>query len=228
MYVNSDNFNYTGSDLEVMKLLRDNIEHLLYENNVNLAFWGHNHQVQRQSAVLNETVIQSAEMINGVAVQNNPQATVHLVVGTAGANIVYNNVFPPPDWNELVFHEWGYARVTVSSPTQLLYEWVNNTNGEVLDTMTISQAYPIQQWSTSSTTPTKSTSHLIRNAVIAVVCLVVVAFIVVGYFYYRHKYHTADDMNKQLNPNNRIEIEERRKVDVEQQHTLNPISHRID
>jgi len=45
MYVNSDNFNYTGSDLEVMKLLIDNVEHLLYENNVNLAFWGHNHQV---------------------------------------------------------------------------------------------------------------------------------------------------------------------------------------
>jgi hypothetical protein len=168
-----------------MNLMIENIEPLLYEYNVNLAFYGHNHVVQRQSAVLNKTVIQYAEMVDGVAVHDNPQATVHMVVGTGGADFTFNNVFPPPDWNELVLHEWGYARVTVSGPSMLLWQWINNTNGEVLDTMTISQAYPIQKWSTNSTTPA-STSHLILIAIIVVTILVVAAIAIIGYFYYSH------------------------------------------
>jgi hypothetical protein len=185
MYINSNNQGATNADIDVMNLMIENIEPLLYAYNVNLAFYGHNHVVQRQSAVLNKTVIQYAEMVDGVAVHDNPQATVHMVVGTGGADFTFNNVFPPPDWNELVLHEWGYARVTVSGPSMLLWQWINNTNGEVLDTMTISQAYPIQKWTTNSTTPA-STSHLILIAIIVVTILVVAAIAIIGYFYYSH------------------------------------------
>lgn len=215
MYINSDNQGKPNSDIEVMNLLIDNVEPLLYENNVNIAFWGHNHCVQRQTAVYNKTVVQYAEMIDGVAVHKNPQATVHMVVGTGGAGFTTNQLSVAPEWSELVFYEWGYARVTVSSPTSLLWQWVNNTNGEVLDTMTMTQAYPIEQWSTSGSSPSSSTSHLIRDAIIIVSCLVVVAFLVIGYFYYHHKHH--DDMLKPL-----LDTKEIEGTDIETDHSINP------
>jgi hypothetical protein len=224
MYINSNDNGSYNSDVEVMNLLIDNIEPLLYENNVNLAFWGHNHCVQRQSAVLNKTVVQTAKMVDGVAVHNNPQATVHMVIGTGGADFTFNNVYPPPEWNELVFHEWGYARVTVSSPNMLLWEWVNNTNGVVMDTMTITQSYPIKQWGTAQNTPQKS--NLLRDAIIAVVCLIITACAVVAYFYYHRKHYESSDIKKPLNPKD-IETENLNRIvsaDEESNHaSFNPI-----
>lgn len=207
MYINSDNAGYVNSDVAVMNLLIDNVEPLLYQNNVNLAFWGHNHCVQRQAAVLNSTVIQTATMINDIALHENPQATVHMVIGTAGADFTNNAVFPPPPWNELVFYEWGYARVTVSNETMLLWEWVNNTNGVVMDKMIITQAFPLQSWATiqpnnnNSNNNTKP-SHLIRDGIIAIVCLIFAALIVVAYFYYHRKHYetTNEEIVKHLNP----------------------------
>lgn len=91
MYVNSNDTTGDGNDVEVMAWLIDNIEPLLWQYQVNLATWGHNHVLQRQSAVLNNTVIQKAVPVTDatttgtVYMQDNPQATVHVVVGTAGA-----------------------------------------------------------------------------------------------------------------------------------------------
>ena len=222
MYINSNNQGSTNADINVMNLMIENIEPLLYEYNVNLAFWGHNHVVQRQAAVLNKTVVQYAEMIDGIAVHNNPQATVHMVIGTGGADFTINNVYPPPDWNELVFHEWGYARVTVSSPSMLLWQWVNNTNGEVLDTMTITQAYPIHQWSTDNNTTPKSTSHLILIAIIAVAVLVVAAIAVIAYFYHsHHQKHPESTLYKPLM--NQKEFEKISSPDEESEQSINPI-----
>ena len=217
MYINSNDEGYVNSDVAVMNLLIDNVEPLLYENNVNLAFWGHNHCVQRQAAVLNKTVIQNATMINNIAFHENPQATVHMVIGTAGADFTNNTLVQPPEWNELVFHEWGYARVTVPNETMLLWEWVNNTNGVVMDRMIITQSYPIQSWDIQPTKqPTqepnsdnsKSSSHLLRDGTIAVVCLVLVALIVVAYFYYHRKHYESnnEDIVKHLMPKDAVRI----------------------
>ena len=65
---------------------------------MNLAFWGHNHALQRQSAVFNKEVVQLSTAVkeNGNITNKyyNPQATVHMVVGTGGMNsIVYNYVY---------------------------------------------------------------------------------------------------------------------------------------
>lgn len=50
MYINSNYGGTPTSDITVMKELILNVEPLLFQNQVNLAFYGHNHVVQRQSA----------------------------------------------------------------------------------------------------------------------------------------------------------------------------------
>jgi Iron/zinc purple acid phosphatase-like protein C len=69
----------------------------------------------------------------------NPQATVHMVIGTAGAGFTENARTPRPEWNEMFFYKWGYARVVAHNSTYLTWEWVESSSGNVFDRMAISQ-----------------------------------------------------------------------------------------
>jgi len=151
MYLNSDYDGGVTSDIYVMNLMIANIEPLLWKYRVNIGFYGHNHVVQRHSAVLNSTVIQAATMKmdehgNQVAWHENPQATVHMVVGTGGASFTKNFVTPYPVWNEMVMYEYGYARVEAVNATYLNWEWVNSQTLEIRDRMVITQTDPTQSW----------------------------------------------------------------------------------
>ena len=84
-----------SGDGVVMESLIKHVEPLLSKYRVNIGFYGHNHVVQRQSAVYNSKVIQKSIKIlndNGDIVNtfSNPQATVHMVIGTAGAGFTKN------------------------------------------------------------------------------------------------------------------------------------------
>lgn len=98
MYVNSKSDGRFDSDQVVARLLRSNLEDLLLQYKVNLAVYGHNHVYQRHSAVYKEQVVQRATRVYNkqtrdyTYVQHNPQATVHMVVGTAGAPLSVNAV----------------------------------------------------------------------------------------------------------------------------------------
>jgi hypothetical protein len=145
MYLNSNYGGSKTSDITVMNMLIDNIEPLLWKYRVNLAFWGHNHVVQRQSAVLNKTVVQRSTQVYetpyeiATNVHTDPQATVHMVIGTAGAGFTVNYVEPYPDWNEMVFYRWGYARVQAVDANTLEWEWIDGFDNEAYDKMRITQ-----------------------------------------------------------------------------------------
>ena len=131
-------------DVEVMNMLIKHVEPLLMKHQVNLAFYGHNHVVQRHSAVYQKKTIQRsvAVTVDGAVVNtfHDPEATVHMVVGTGGAAFTENAVDPPPDWNELSFYKWGYARVTAYNGSYLGWEWVESSSGSVIDRMAIVQS----------------------------------------------------------------------------------------
>ena len=119
------------------------IEPLLLSHRVNIGFYGHNHVVQRHSAVYKKKVVQKSVVRNTsegeVHVFRNPQATVHMVIGTAGAGFTENAQTPRPEWNEMFFYKWGYARVVAHNSTDLSWEWVESSSGTVFDRMAISQ-----------------------------------------------------------------------------------------
>lgn len=147
MYINSNYGGSPSSDIGVMDSMIENLEPLLFKYRVNIGFYGHNHAVQRHSAVLNKKVIQASEKIideegNIVHFHNDPQATVHMVVGTGGATFTQNAVNPPPEWNEMVFYEYGYARITAVNATYLDWKWIKASTNEVLDRMVITQEDP--------------------------------------------------------------------------------------
>jgi hypothetical protein len=138
MYLNSNYGGTETSDQTVMALMIENLEPLLFKYRVNIGFYGHNHAVQRHASVLNSVVIQHAEEkynneFKPVYWHNDPQATVHFVVGTGGADFTKNSLNPPPDWNELTFYRWGYAKVTAFNSTNLYWEWIDSSNDDVID-----------------------------------------------------------------------------------------------
>ena len=78
-----------GSDIEVMRQLQANIEPMLYKYGVQLGIQGHEHNVQRQAAVYQGQVVQSARIVTdehgvSLAVHENAGATVWMLIGTGG------------------------------------------------------------------------------------------------------------------------------------------------
>jgi len=74
-----------------------------------------------------------------VAWHVDPQATVHMVIGTGGAKISYTTVFPYPSWTENVMYLWGYTILKAHNATHLSWDWVNSANDTVMDRMVITQ-----------------------------------------------------------------------------------------
>ena len=69
--------------------LRNNIEPMLHQFGVQLAVSGHYHNVQRQSAVFRNKVVQKATTVidaqgNAVATHVDANATIWMIVGTGG------------------------------------------------------------------------------------------------------------------------------------------------
>ncbi len=195
MYINSNYGGSVTSDIVVMNNLIANIEPLLGKYRVNLAFWGHNHAVQRHSAVYNSKVVQKSKnvMMDGenVAWHSDPQATVHLVVGTGGAMFTKNFVVPYPEWCELVFYQYGYSKVISVNSTYLEWLWVNNSNNVVLDRMVITQttnfteAWTLQAEVTDVTSDENSNKDdlgvgvIVGISIAAAFCVFVTAYVAV-------------------------------------------------
>ena len=153
MYVSSD-FGYpyvpaniSYSDGAVQQQLIENIEPLLYKYKVNAGFWGHNHVFQRQGALYNSTVVANSETIQNadgddVALYAEPQATVQLVLGNAGANFSWNAVDPAPAWNEVTANFYGYSIVKAYNASYLTWDTVDSqtaTGDVVRDRVVITQ-----------------------------------------------------------------------------------------
>ncbi len=154
MYISSDYgpYNKNGewvpsSDNANMDLMVRNLEPLLWKYRVNLGIYGHMHCVQRQSAILEFKVVQAAtikidENGNEVAMHANPQATVHYMLGTGGADLMTGVNKEQPAWNEKNWFKWGYSIIEAVNATQMNFRFIDATNDEVLDRMIITQPDP--------------------------------------------------------------------------------------
>lgn len=148
MYVSSD-FNDTTldfSDLAVMDQLILNIEPILQRYQVNVAFWGHNHVYQRMTAVAQNCVVEeSKEMTMDGETWNyydTPQATVHMLVGNAGARFSDNAYPVNPTWCEDVQNFYGYNVITALNASYLTWVSYNtNQNDEeaIMDRIVVTQ-----------------------------------------------------------------------------------------
>lgn len=190
------------SDYTVMNLMIKNLEPMLWENRVNIGFYGHNHCVQRQSAVYNKTVVQkSTEKYNEygepVFWHEDPQATVQMVVGTGGADYTFNAIWPDstmyefPEWNELTFHKHGYAVVQAVNASYLTWEYIDTADNTVRDRMVITQdlSKPWVLPTTDSTDSSNVNSSSLTDVQIGlIVSFSMIILIAIGYYSYSSKY----------------------------------------
>lgn len=188
MYINS---NYTGpvaSDLVVMDNLIHHLEPLLWKYRVNVAFWGHNHVYQRFGAVLNKKSIQKSTQFtdadgNDSAMQHNPQATVHFVVGTGGASFTKNAVYPYPEWCEKVFYQYGYVKMSAVNASYLEWWWIDNGDNKVYDHVVLTQPDPYADWVITDDTDTTSDGSSSDDALSVIAIVAIVAFFAAAGFF---------------------------------------------
>lgn len=125
-------------DTSLRRQMLEHLEHLLVNNNVTLALWGHVHRYERFCTLNNFTCIN-----NG---QKGENGTVHVVIGMAGQdwqpiwqprqNHPDMPIFPQPKHSLYRGGEFGYTRL-VATREKLVLSYVGNHDGKVHDMVEI-------------------------------------------------------------------------------------------
>ena len=76
LYVASDWADGYNSDVSMMNKLTKHLDPLLHRYKVNLAFYGHNHAVQRTAAVFNNSVFQHSTQRNASVNYNHAEYNI--------------------------------------------------------------------------------------------------------------------------------------------------------
>mmetsp|Transcript_47662 Transcript_47662/g.102066 ORF Transcript_47662/g.102066 Transcript_47662/m.102066 type:complete len:472 (+) Transcript_47662:66-1481(+) len=114
---------------------RDEFESLLYEQQVDLALWGHQHVYERSWPVFNRTVAAKH--------YHNSAAPVHIVTGAGGntddfmAMSMEAVLQPDGEWSAFLdagrVHFCSYGRLLAANSTHLQVEQVNGITGSIMD-----------------------------------------------------------------------------------------------
>ena len=117
MYSSNGEGDGHGSEIE----FRDAMESLLFDYNVDLAIWGHDHHYERTHPVFEEQVY-----ANNTGSYDDPyylpDAPIHIVAGMAGRSIYDGFEEPQPEWSAYRELSYGYTQFKVTkSGTCLLY-----------------------------------------------------------------------------------------------------------
>eukprot|EP01116_Phalansterium_solitarium_P017202 TRINITY_DN4173_c0_g1_i1.p1 TRINITY_DN4173_c0_g1~~TRINITY_DN4173_c0_g1_i1.p1 ORF type:complete len:586 (-),score=221.07 TRINITY_DN4173_c0_g1_i1:325-2025(-) len=122
MYIDSNNTVGQAADQPVAQQMRDNLEPLLYQNQVNLALWGHHHSYQRSCPVYRQQCIAPSS-------PTAYAAPVHVVIGMAGMGLTQNLEVQPPSWLQIADdQEWGYSTIYANA-TALHMQFFSNVAG---------------------------------------------------------------------------------------------------
>ncbi len=128
MYSSNGDGDGHGSEIE----FREAMENLLFDYNVDLAIWGHDHHYERTHPVFQEEVY-----ANNTGTYSDPyylpRATIHIVAGMSGRSVYDGLEEPQPEWSAYRELSYGYTRFEVTKSGTLHYEFVRNSDGEVSD-----------------------------------------------------------------------------------------------
>ena len=135
MYSSNGEGDGHGSEIE----FRDAMESLLFDYNVDLAIWGHDHHYERTHPVFEEQVY-----ANNTGSYDDPyylpEAPIHIVAGMAGRSIYDGFEEPQPEWSAYRELSYGYTQFEVTKSGTLHYEFIRNSDGIVSDEFWIVQS----------------------------------------------------------------------------------------
>lgn len=145
MYVDSGECCGASSDYVVMQELQENIEPLLYKYQVNLAFAGYFHNLQRQAAIYQNQTVKNSEIIydsqgEKLHYYKNPNATVWMVIGSAGNGPDFSD--RNYSWSEAYWNNvYGYSVVSAINSTTLSWKLYQSSDNKLIDNVLLTQDF---------------------------------------------------------------------------------------
>ena len=127
MYSSNGDGDGHGSDIE----FREAMEILLYDFQVDLAIWGHDHHYERTYPVFEENVYSN----NSGSISDpyyKPGATIHIVAGMSGRSAYDGLVEPKPAWSAYREVAYGYTMFEATH-TSINYKFIRNNDGSIGD-----------------------------------------------------------------------------------------------
>ncbi len=127
MYSSNGDGSGHGSEIE----FRDAMEPLLFQYEVDLAIYGHDHHYERTYPVFEENVLST---INGNLSEPyyKPGGPIHIVQGNAGRSIYDGLEEPQPNWSAHRELSYGYTKFDVTK-TSLHFQYLRNEDGSIGD-----------------------------------------------------------------------------------------------
>ena len=107
------------------------MESLLYQYDVDLAIYGHDHHYERTYPVFEENVI-STSSGNISDPYYNPPGPIHIVQGNAGRSIYDGLEDPQPNWSAYRELSYGYTKFDVTKDS-LHFIFIRNDDGSIGD-----------------------------------------------------------------------------------------------
>ena len=127
MYSSNGDGSGHGSEIE----FRDAMESLLYQYDVDLAIYGHDHHYERTYPVFEENVL-STSSGNISDPYYNPPGPIHIVQGNAGRSIYDGLEDPQPNWSAYRELSYGYTKFDVTKDS-LHFIFIRNDDGSIGD-----------------------------------------------------------------------------------------------
>ena len=158
-----------GSDLEV----RSALEPLFVQHSVDIVVTGHDHNYERTFPVNSSQAYQS-----NTSQFVNPEAPIHLVVGTGG-RVLYRYDSSEPTWSaayDSTTH--GYGVLELLNKDALQFTFYDDEHGDVVDTFTISVGDPVTSENTVNYQPESNTLEIVMTII-----LILFAFYLASWLY---------------------------------------------
>jgi len=127
MYSSNGDGDGHGSEIE----FREAMEPLLFQYQVDLAMYGHDHHYERTYPVFEENVY-SNNSGNMSDAYYKPEAPIHIVAGNSGRSIYDGLEDPKPNWSAYRELSYGYTKFDVTK-TSLHFKFIRNNDGSIGD-----------------------------------------------------------------------------------------------
>lgn len=116
------------------------MEPLLAKYGVDLVFVAHEHAYSRSYPVYNRSFNASGVSTQGgVTTYNQPNMPIHIITGAAGCPEDQDPWHGQDPWQAFQLNVYGYGRLSFPSPSIAKWEFVNDANSSVVDTVVIVQ-----------------------------------------------------------------------------------------
>lgn len=113
-------------DYVIALRMQQYFEDMLYKYNVNVALWAHYHSYERTCKVYRN--------------ECRDDGILHLIIGSGGKSLDVNQWYKK-EWSATHIWDYGYGRFSVVNSTHMFFEFVQNRNDKVMDSVWITTSH---------------------------------------------------------------------------------------